>query len=343
MIDIPGAVQHNDLRSLAEQAGAQFHRAGSEWRSRCPLHGGDNNDAFAIYHKDGKEYWHCFTGPCGGGDVLDFVMRWRGFTDFMDAYHYLEGDVRHAPEVVAQHAAEQAARAIAEMEAQIQKAQSVLDELRRAQRWLAYHQNMLERPDAREMWRQRGLPDDWQDFWKLGYCDAFTVGTDQGPWVTPTLTIPVFGAGADWPVMNIRHRLLKPPKPNDKYRPDRPGLSSVPYIANPFLGWDTDPILVVEGEIKSMVTFRTVWDKGQTMQVIGIPGKTQFRSIAAQLMGHDVYICFDPDADQQAIEAARAVGGKVIYLPIKIDDAILSGNLDQRSLQFRLKTARKVS
>lgn len=344
MIDIPGTIEKTDLLSLAEQAGARFRKTGNSWRSHCPLHKGDNRSGFEVYNgPDGKARWKCHTGPCGGGDVLDFVKAWQGFSKLSDAYKFLGGDMRPDPETVAQHAADQAARAIAEMEAQIAKAQAVLDELRQAHTWLLYHQNMTSNPGARALWRNRGIADGWQDFWKLGYCESFTVGTENGRWTTPTLTIPVFGPaqGEDWPLMNVRHRLINPPKPNDKYRPDRPGLVNAPFIANPYLGWDTDPILVIEGEIKTMVTFQTIYKDGETMQVIGIPGKSQFRSIVNQLRGHDVYICLDPDAEEQATEAARLVGGRVLSIPTKIDDAILAGNLNQTSLRMRMKGARK--
>lgn len=343
MIDIDGAVTNNDLLALVEKAGAQMQKVSSEWRGACPLHGGDNNNAFAVYHKDGKDRWRCFTGPCGGGDILDFVMKWQGFKDFMDAYHYLEGDISPDPQLVAQHAAEKAARVIAEMEAQITRAQNVLNELRHAQTWLTYHQQLIARPDHRELWRRRGVSDAWQDFWKLGYCPSFAVGSGDERITTPSLTIPVFGAaqGDDWPVMNVRHRLLNPPKPNDKYRPDRPGLQVAPYIANPYSGWDTDPVLVLEGEIKTMVTFSAFWQEGETIQIIGIPGKTQFRSIADHLRGHDVYICFDPDASEQAHEAAHIVGGKAITFPMKIDDAINAGALDKAGIKRLLRMGRK--
>lgn len=343
-MDINGILLKNDLLVWAERAGAQFHKSGSEWRSCCPLHGGNNNDAFAVYNDKGKQRWKCFTGDCGHGDVFDFVMKWQSLPDFMAAYNFLGGDKTPDPLTIARNAEAQAQRAIEAMQAEIDRAQRTLEELRHAQAWLSYHRNLLECTDARQLWRQRGLPDEWQDWWKLGYCPSFPVGTEAGRWLTPSLTIPVFGVhdGSDeWPVMNVRHRLLNPPKPNDKYRPERPGLQSTPYIANPYSGFDTDPILVVEGEIKAMVTFKTIWANGETIQVIGIPGKTQFRSIVDQLAGHDVYILFDPDAGKQAEEASLQVSGKYITFPMKIDDAINAGALDRAGIKRLLNMGRK--
>lgn len=345
-MDILGILLKNDLVNIAEQAGANFKQISGEYRSTCPLHNGENKTGFVIYRDcDGHQRWRCYSDSCGGGDVFDFVMRWKGL-DFVGAYRWLGGEdtpINPAEMERLAHQRAEHARIIAEEKAADYA--RALDDLRTARTWIAYQKELHECPDARELWRKRGIPDDWQDWWSLGYCPSFPVGTEAGRWITPSLTIPVFGPGTDrdkWPVMNIRHRLLNPPKPNDKYRPDRPGLHSTPYIANPFAGWDTDPLLICEGEVKTMVTFRTIWQNGDTIQVIGIPGKTAFRNIIDNLRGHDVYICFDPDADKEAEEAARLVGGKIMHLPTKIDDAILAGALDRTAIQFRMRAARKV-
>jgi hypothetical protein len=340
-MDLTGTKMRTNLLDWAEKAGAHFHRAGHEWRSTCPLHGGNNNDAFAVYEKDGAQHWACYTGPCGTGDVYDFIQRWQD-CDLQEAYQMLGGEVQPDPAAIVRAAAEQAHRAETALQEQIERAQRALEELRRARSWLTYHSDLVNSEKARRLWQSRGLANEWQDFWKLGVCRSFTVGTDDGPIQTPSLTIPIHDTA--WQVVNVRHRLLNPPKPNDKYRPDRPGLQSAPFIANPTVGYNHDRILVVEGEIKSMVTYESLYTgrDEDTPQVIGIPGKTQFRMIADQLQGHEVYICFDPDAGPQALEAARQVHGKIITLPMKIDDAILAHALDQRGLRMMMKSARKI-
>ena len=40
-------------------------------RCACPLHGGDNPQAFSVANGKG---WHCFTGDCGGGDGVGLVV-----------------------------------------------------------------------------------------------------------------------------------------------------------------------------------------------------------------------------------------------------------------------------
>ena len=52
---------------LAQRAGAKLKHVGGSWRSACPLHGGHNDSGFAIYTKEGRQLWQCFSGDCGGG------------------------------------------------------------------------------------------------------------------------------------------------------------------------------------------------------------------------------------------------------------------------------------
>jgi DNA primase len=77
------------LEDIAQQAGAKLHRAGNDWRGKCPLHKGDNPTAFSVYvGEGGYERWHCHTKCDAGGDAIDFVQRWQGL-DFMGAVKYL--------------------------------------------------------------------------------------------------------------------------------------------------------------------------------------------------------------------------------------------------------------
>jgi 5S rRNA maturation endonuclease (ribonuclease M5) len=77
------------LEDLAQQAGTKLHRAGNDWRGKCPLHKGDNPTAFSVYvGEGGYERWHCHTKCNAGGDAIDFVQRWQGL-DFMGAVKYL--------------------------------------------------------------------------------------------------------------------------------------------------------------------------------------------------------------------------------------------------------------
>jgi hypothetical protein len=339
-MDLVGLKLRSDLLQWAERSGADFRRTMNEWRSACPIHGGNNEDGFVVYEEDGCQKWKCFTGPCGCGDIYDFIRKVNNDCTLEDAYRILGGEEQPDPAAIARAAAERARRAEVALREQIEKAQRALEELQRAQTWLTYHETLMHSDRARALWRGRGVPDDWQDFWKLGACREFTYTHHGETYHSPTLTIPIHAQA--WQVVNVRHRLLNPVEPNDKYRPDRPGLQAAPFIANPDIGYDTGRVLVVEGEIKGMVTYSTIYRDGSDLQVIGVPGKTQFRALVELLRGKDVYLCFDPDAGQEAQEAARLVGGaRVISLPMKIDDAILAGQLDAGHIFRFLNMSRK--
>ena len=54
----------------------QFERQGDQLFGPCPIHQGDNPNAFVISLS--KNLYHCFTGCNGGGDVIDLVRRLDG-------------------------------------------------------------------------------------------------------------------------------------------------------------------------------------------------------------------------------------------------------------------------
>ena len=323
------AIIHNaDLTEIAKLAGAELKFRNGEWRSACPIHSGENRSSFVIFNDGGKQKWNCFS-RCGGGDVIDFVMAWRQ-CDFKAATEYLGGDNDITPEEAAQITRQ---RSEAAKRNEIEKAEALRrarDEVNTSGRWMEYHAN-LDALNKRELWRARGIREDWQDFWMLGYCPSFDIGGHT----TPTLSIPIM-RGND--VLNIRHRLLDPLDPKDKYRPDRVGLGNSPFVA--FYEHDLPDILLVEGEIKAAVTASMIGLDG--LQVIGIPGKMAFSCAAELLHDKNVVILFDPDADAEAVKMARKIGGRVAFLRMKIDDAIIAQSLDKSGIRRLVRNARKI-
>jgi hypothetical protein len=326
-----------DLHTLVERSGCELHREGAEWRGPCPLHGGNNHSGFAIYRgRDGADRWTCFTGDCGSGDAISFVQKWQRM-DFVKAIEWLSGGKVIDPAAAATMAAERARRIERELEETIAKAQTALADLRSAQRHLLYH-DKLDEMQMRQLWKARGISDPMIDWWKLGYCPSFPVMTRDGELSTPTLTIPIYGKG--WELLNIRHRLLKPCG-NDKYRPERSGLGAAqPFMFDPDYGYDTDRILWIEGEIKAAVTGQTLDTPG--FQVIGLPGKSNWRSQVEHAKGKINYICFDPGAETDARAFAQAIGkARMITLPDKIDDYINDYSLNKSWLTEQLRQARQ--
>ena len=325
-----------DLIQICEEAGAQFHKVyGGGYRSHCPLHRGDGENNFAIYHDAGKLKWKCYSNDCGQGDVIDFVIIWKN-TDLKGAIEYLAGGKTLTIEDAAKLSTERTERAEQHKNQKAQEYKDALEDLWRAKAWESYYHNLIDNDKARGLWRDRGVPDVFQDIWQLGYCNDFIYRTNQGNATSASLVIPIYQIGKDDPI-NIRHRLLYPLNPTDKYRPERRGLKSAPFIADK--DNEHERVLIVEGEIKAMVTYIELDDTG--LQIYGIPGKNNIGDLTSQLEGKDVYILLDPDAETEAIDTARAVRGKVINLQIKVDDAIIAGYLDAAEIRRMMKSARR--
>ena len=336
-MNIDVILRDNDLLQLAERDGARFKKTGSGYHSACPIHKGDNQSAFSVWEEDGKQRWHCFTKNCGGGDVLDYVIA-RDNVDFKRACEILGGQVA-TPEEIKTATEERRIRAEAYEKKKRDEYQHALDELKQARAWEKYYQNLETNDNARQLWRNRGIPDEWQNIWQLGYCPEFTYYTDDGKHSSASLTIPIFTN--DYQPVNIRHRILNPFKPNDKYRPDMPGLKSLPFVADNDRK-DHECVLVVEGEIKAMVTY--IYLDSVKWQVYGIAGKEQYRELAEKLKGRKVWLLFDPDALDQAKAAAGIIGdGRIINVPMKIDDALNGGYLNTGKLRHLLKNARGIN
>ena len=253
--DIEYILSKFDLVQLVEQAGSPMKKYSADWRGPCPIHKGQDKTAFSVYNESGKQKFKCFSGDCPSGDIVDFYMAWQN-VDYKTAMRYFMGDVKPDPSMMTKIAAEHAERTERRLKETIEAAQKVLKELQEARAWEKYHQQLEDSVEARELWESRGIPEVFQDIWHLGYCDNFHASTSEGLLVTPSLTIPIFGPA--WELLNIRHRLLNPVNPKDKYRPDKPGLQSHAFMTDPDLGMKAENMLIVEGEIKSMVTYITL-------------------------------------------------------------------------------------
>ena len=330
MLDIEGVLAKSDLFDIVQKAGGKPDNHG---RCACPLHGGTDTNAFHIYSNNGKQSWKCFSGGCGGGDALDFVKVWRGWK-FKQAYEFLGGDVQSDPIEMKRLADQRHEKARLELEDKQRRMEAARRELQTAEKHLYYHNSMGAW--ARALWNERGLDEGTQDFFTLGACEDFVI--NEG-YHTPTLTIPIFGEERN--LLNIKHRLINPPKKNDKYRPETSGLGAFPpLLAIPEMGYDGGLIIVVEGEIKAMVTWSRL--DISDFQVIGVSGKNSFSHLAPLLQGKKVLVIPDPQGEKEAIELARSVNGTVFEPPVKIDDWIIACDLKGDNLYNILRQGRKL-
>jgi hypothetical protein len=315
-----------ELVKIGADPHAFFKVGKDEYHGPCPLCNA-GEDRFVVYTDRPWPHWNFFCRVChpenGWIDELNPCLK-----------------EQLSPEERRRWAEEHARQVEINLEKQIAKAQSALAELRSARSWERYHEQLTE--EARVTWSGWGIPDFFQDFWKLGFDPDRTVWTGNVEWHTPTMTIPIFEP-LTWDVLNVRHRLMKPPKPGDKYRPERSGLPSALFVADPDMPLD-GMTLVVEGEKKSMVTYITA--DNPRLRVVGIPGKNPKPEMLNALKDCEpVYICLDPDAANESVAIAQTLGAdrcRVIDLPDKIDDLILRYHLDKDWMRGLFGTARKV-
>ena len=329
MIDIEKLLAKTDLRELVEKAGGTLDHD----RCACPLHGSHNSNSFAVYRKDGRDLWKCHSGDCGSGDAIDFLRAWRGFT-FYKACEFLGADTQSDPIEMKRLADERHAKALIELADKQRRVEAARRELQVASKHLLYHSGMKQW--ARDMWTGRGLDEGMQDFFTLGACEDFTINTDYH---TPTLTIPILSETRE--LLNIKHRLVNPQKPKDKYRPEMHGLGTFPpLLAIPEMGYDGGLVIVVEGEIKAMVTWCRLSEPD--IQVIGVGGKGLFCRLAENLQGKNIVIIPDPLDVKEAMELAKKIKARVLNVPQKIDDYILANDLKGDNFYSLIRQARAV-
>lgn len=286
-----------------------------------------------------KEYC-CSCPTCGGvihqhGELPD---RCRLFTDDhptlwcrrcgLKAYPDQFGDnnyTRPSPEEIEKRRGEQEA---AEMRRK-QSAEHALGLLRAEGLWEHYHEQLPGY--GYRLWAGRGLDESWQSWFGVGYCPDWRGGD--------TLTIPYFDHDRD--VLNIKHRLLKTNEQGGKYRYELSGQPQHLYLTDPATSVEGH-VIVVEGEIKAMVTF----SRFQELPIVAIPGATPPKYLLPQLEKCDrITLVMDPGAEIQAYDLAKALGAarcRVLITAMKIDDGILAANLTGRDIRYLLSQAKEI-
>jgi DNA primase len=343
--NVDDIIRNTDLLALVELAGGKMSKSGRSWSCACPIHGGTNPNGFNVYTGKNGLRWKCFTDSCGGGDSISFVMKWQKI-DFMRACQYLTGDNGIDPVQMAEISAQRSEWLKKENEERERIAQETIKQIENDKRWLTYSDYLKNNEDAIRLWLRAGIPQEWQYLWQLGYDPEFKywIRKTRQEHISPSLTIPLFSSG--WQCSNIRHRILNPVDPKDKYRPEYFGVESEPFIADPDLPKGEGKMLIVlEGEKKGMVTYLTLDIPGS--QVIGIPGMKWNKDGALKAFGtniDEIYICYDPGATKEAEEAAELFDGRarVLDLPYKLDDMIVQYKLDKLAVRGLLSGARKL-
>lgn len=292
----------------------------TEYSASCPQCGGD-------MHQDGEwpDRFRMFDDGHPTGWCRRCSFTW--YPDMADGY---------APPTLEQMEKWRQERIQAE-EARKRSAEMALEHLRKENIWLRYHQALDDA--ARRYWQQRGIPADYQDYWKLGWDNAHTFFVRGERYITPSATIPVFDA--DKQLVNIKHRLIHEPADGGKYRYEIAGQGQPLYLTRPGRPVQGH-VVAVEGEIKSMVVRATVgeWDN---LCIVGLPGTNPSPDIVAELATAErVTLVMDPGARVAAWDLTGKIGRekcRVLIPPVKIDDGILAGHLTAREVRALLRNA----
>ena len=223
---------------------------------------------------------------------------------------------------------------IAREEDRKRSAERALAHLQDSERWEFYYAQLDDM--ARAYWERRGIPQDWQSLWRLGW----DRGHRFGDFVTDVATIPLFGTG--WQIRQIKYRLIDEAK--GRYRYELSGVEGPAFLCDPD-GDYSGHVYAIEGEIKAAVTFARLDDAGTAM--IGMPGTNPGPSTLDMLrQAGRVTLVMDPNAKRDGIRLAREIGiGKTWLLvpPMKIDDGLLAQGLDRREVRNLLGGAIQLS
>lgn len=325
--------QHTRLRKVAAH----------EYAGPCPVCGG--TDRFRVNDEKGFFCRHCHGEPGSGGhwgDAVDFV-KWIFGLPTRAALERLTGKLKLSPAEVEARIAERDRLEAERRQQEQERQEEVHRQLTEAAEWREY----AAHPLAKQKWAERGVSSLWVEYHGLGYCESRRYCSNDIWFESPSLTIPYHRAewiphpeGGDdskWSVVGLQHRLLIENPPGGKYRPHLAGAGKQIFWTDVTQRRPFGKLLIVEGEIKAIVTWQMFWDteSGDLLipgvTVCGVPGKGWKAEWADCFRNADeVIVCLDPDAQPSAHRLAAVIGEKarVLTLPAKIDDLVLAGALD---------------
>lgn len=323
----------NQCREIIEkELGEPESRTESYSKFRCPLHA-EKTASFVVY----EDHYNCYG--CGSnGDAVDFLQRRHHMTtkQVMEYLGLAKGDNSQAVEAYRKQRETEKATRKAELD---QKRH----EFSQGDLWETYHRNLDDR--TRWEWRTVGIPDYWQDMWRLGYTKNKCYEHNNELYHSPALTIPysTFVNGKPPEYYTVQYRLLNPVNPKDKYRFEN-GLGSGLWVARPDLhpGEKLTRVLLAEGMKKAAVAYIVL---AGAMQVLGAPSKNGLSAYVDVLKQfEEVYVWMDPDITNRPEKAKNdwrpndellcslLPQARYIRYPKKLDDTVLEYGLTNENL-----------
>lgn len=297
-----------DIPALVLQKfGMVAKKQGHEFHSPCPECGGRDR---CIWFADGK----------GNGFCRNCIKTfWLTDLKQMDPLERLE--------------MEQRARANIEREKQL-----IAKRLHTWQEKQAYRQGWNDALSyaAREWWHSQGINDDSISRFELGATKYPIRETESGARrELDAYTIPIHDPDT-WDVVNMQYRLVNAPPGLGKYRQEH-GLPARSFYTHPHTGGD---VLIVEGAKKAIVLDQLLEHE---IQIVGLPGITPSERLIDELSGYKrKWFLPDPDVKSAPLErfSERLSNLRIVRLPVKPDDAVVSCGMGRNELRGWLKMYR---
>ena len=277
--------------------------------SGCPFCGssGDKTDRFRIFLDGSPRYW---CRQCGKQGFLDVLEKRDPLTPEEKRLYRIEAEQRRQ----------------AQRQAETERRLTALEQMHKCKDHIAYHQALDEQ--TLEYWWTEGMTTETINKYMLGYCTSCPTFRES-----PSYTIPIINRGK---LENIRHRIIRP-NGAGKYRPHCSGLGLSLFNVDS-LDRAKKRILIVEGEKKCLVVQQSGFPS------VGITGKRSFKGEWLDWFIHirTVYVVLDPDATESAYRLAAVFGrrGRVVEMPVKIDDAIVKYRASSFDIENFLRLAR---
>lgn len=207
-----------------------------------------------------------------------------------------------------------------------------------------WNDSMTER--HREYWRNSGIPDPYQDYWKLGFTSYQYTDRETGEIKEyPAGTIPYWYEG--WRLTNVQYRLVNG---NERYMLTKDVPATV-FNVDPDLDTSSGVprTLLLEGVKKAIVTYMHI---GHVISCMYAMPSAYVSEKQARLLpdSDEIIILFDPDVTgktkwRRHIKdrlKSKTKNIKVASLHGKVDDLLLANTLDPKSLVKILDLARRL-
>lgn len=331
-------IKSKDVRIYFEEILGQPERKSSKWNFYlCPFHD-EKTPSFGV----AIDGYKCFG--CGaGGDIIQYYIDMNNMT-FVEAVEALGGELT---QITQEMKDSRLAQQIARIDAEIEGHRLAIEHLQAERKWVLYHDGLNDR--GRQLWTGRGVSDWWQDWWQLGYSEKYQLWRKKNNawdnwWTGESISIPLKAYGGE--VNQIKHRFIDPPE-HRRYHQEYYNAGQHPFICD--VDTKAGPLVLVEGEIKSQVTFIAM--DTSSMQCIGLPSMSPEARVYEAMKDYDpIYFIPDPnafvkiDGKSPAGKVAARLGlarVRVIQIADKIDDAINAGLIDKSGLQQLMRMGRR--